>query len=166
MKSLQPILLVLLLLIAITSFFQCSSHNSKTTSKVKNQVEFQENLPIAITEVNFQNWASGLQEGGSGIHINIITTNTNTHVVLDSIYFRGLTAKIEPNKMNYFARLSRSNTTNALSHQPKSDNKFPFDLKENECIISYRLNRKIYYYKVDNLVEKQAQYYPKAPKDN
>lgn len=157
-KSLQPILLVLLLLMVIMSSFQCSSRKNKITTAVNNQIEFQLNPPIHITEVNFQNWASGLQEGGSGINIHILASNIDTTIVLDSIYFRGLKAKIVPHKMNFFARLIRPKV--------KSKYKFPFNLKENECVISYTQAHQSYYYKVYNLIEKQAQYYPKPPKDN
>ena len=42
-------------------------------------------------------------------------------------------------------------------------NIFPHQLESNECVISYYEKDKIKYLKLDSIIEKQAEYYPRRP---
>ena len=46
---------------------------------------------------------------------------------------------------------------------PANIKPFPFQLKENECVISYKEGNTIKYFKVMNLIEMPLQLYPSAP---
>jgi hypothetical protein len=48
---------------------------------------------------------------------------------------------------------------------PRLETEIPFDLKENQCVISYKNGEKTQYYKIENIVEKQPEHYPSVQPD-
>lgn len=152
----------------MTSFSQCSSAQ-----------KLQKEAPVVIGEAYFQKWVAGIKGGGSGINLFISTEDSSLeNIELDSIYFRGKSSKLEfkPNNPSLFVgRFSTgrnqkkdiimSDKPNAEygNELPKIKSKFPFELKENECVVSYKEGNKTKYFKIINVVEKQPQYYPSAP---
>ena len=46
---------------------------------------------------------------------------------------------------------------------PVIPKKIPFDLKPSECVISYRVNESIQYFKIENITEKRMISYPSPP---
>src|SRR5690606_41772555 len=82
MKLIKSSIFSIALLTIMTSFSQCSSSQ-----------KLQEKAPVTFGEVYFQRWNAGIQGGGSGINLFIPVMDTN--VVLDSVYFRGKSAKLE-----------------------------------------------------------------------
>ena len=165
MKTLKTILFSLLMLIVVASFSQCS-----TIKKLEKQA------PLNIGEVYCQKWISGVEGGGSGLNIFIPTRDTS--IELDSVYFRGKATKLETkpqNKSLYIGRfVSNVNQKKDLimSNEPYAEygNKMPiktqnipFELKENECVISYKAGKTIKYFKIGNIIEKELIPYPSAP---
>ena len=100
------------------------------------------------------------------------------NIQLDSVYFRGKAAKFEikPNNstlfIGRFSLAANQKKDIIMSNKPKAEygnelpklnTKIPFELKDNECVVSYNEGDKTKYFKIENVVEKQAQFYPSAP---
>ena len=163
---------ILLTLISALLILYCSS--SKEISKTHTLV-LQETPSFELGNIWFQKWVAGVQGGGSGIHFYMMVETNKNHVVFDSVYFRGLKAKLEVGKMGYIASFKtglnqkEDLVMDAESNQeygnkpPKPDNTFPFKLEDYECVLQYTEHGKTMYYKVTTVVEKQTEYYPSAP---
>ena len=135
-------------------FLQCSS-----VQKLQDSVSFK------IEQPYYQNWVAGVKNGGSGINIFIPVTNLKTNIALDSLYFRGHKVLLEtkPNNPNLFIGRILTEANQNEDFSPKTEAEIPFDLKENEAVIIYTENDKKKYYKIDNIKEKQTEYFPSAP---
>lgn len=151
----------------MASFAQCS-----TAQKL------QQEAPTQFGDVYYQKWTAGIQSGGSGINLFIPVKDLN--IELDSVYFRGNAAKLEVKSGEVIFYIGRFKTD---FNQPKDivmssdpneeygnqlDSKatvIPFDLKDDECVISYIKDDKTLYYKISNIQQKEPLYYPSAPPD-
>ena len=152
----------------MTSFSQCSSAQ-----------KLQKEAPVKFGNAYYQHWVAGVQGGGSGIILFIPTENSSLkNIQLDSVYFKGKASKLEfkPNNPSLFiGRFSTKGNQRKdviMSNKPyaeygnevpKEMTKIPFELKENECVVSYKEGDKTKYFKIENIVKKQPQYYPSAP---
>ena len=149
----------------MTSFLQCSSSQT-----------LQEKAPTTFGEVYFQRWNAGIQGGGSGINLFIPVVDTN--VVLDSVYFRGKSAKLETKPQNkslyiaYFKTELNQPKDIVMSNNPLDEYKnqlpiqkerIPFKLKDSECVVSYKDGSITKYFKIENITEKETINYPSAP---
>ena len=157
-----------IMIIIMTSFSQCSSAQ-----------KLQKEAPVKIGTVYYQHWVAGIQGGGSGINLFIQTEGTlKDNIQLDSVYFRGNSAKFEvkPNNstlfIGRFSLAANQKKDLIMSNKPKAEygnelpklkTKIPFELKENECVVSYKDGNKTKYFKIENVVGKQLQFYPSAP---
>ena len=135
-------------MVIMASFSQCSS-----------AYKLQKNAPKSLGESYFEQWVSGMAQGPSGINVFIKVEDDN--IQMDSVYFRGKGIKLvkdSSDNMLYVARFI-SKSTNKEDMMMSSDSKqeygnkapeipkkIPFDLKANECIVSYQLNGKTLYY--------------------
>lgn len=165
MKFIKRIFSLILLFIMMGSFSQCSSVKQLETK-----------APTHFGNVYFQKWVAGIEGGGSGINL-IIPVATNS-IVLDSVYFRNNSAKLELGTTNPKTYIGRFKTAlnqkkdMILSSDPKEEFKnkvpvtteiIPFELKDNECVVSYQEGNKTKYYKITGIVEKDMIPYPSAP---
>jgi len=145
----------------MVSFSQCSSAQ-----------KLQKNAPTALGNVYCQSWIAGVQGGGAGI--NIFIPIEDTSIVLDSVYFRGKAAKLATKPQNtklFIGRfMSDFNKPDDMSPEfgnkkdtPKVEEKIPFELKDNQCVVSYKDGDITKYFKVENVVEKASIPRPSAP---
>lgn len=148
---------------------------SSCTSAQKLQTE----SPINNAEVYFQKWVAGVKDGGSGIDLFIPLLNKlPKNVELDSVYFRGKSArleKVEAENILYVGRFKTSFNQKpdiVMSSDPNEEygnqlpileKKSPFELKDSECVVSYKDGNGTKYFKIENIIEKQPQYFPSAP---
>ena len=147
-------------------FSQCSSTK-----------ELQSEAPIAIGKVFYQKWIAGIEGGGSGLNIFIPVNDTS--IALDSVFFRGKAAKLETKSQDqslYIGRfISQFNKRRDLimssdsiaeygNKLPIVEQKIPFELQSNECVVSYIDGLKTKYFKINNVVEKASLHFPMAPK--
>lgn len=148
-------------------------------SRCSSQKKLQDKAPMSIGDVYCQSWVGGIQGAGSGINIFIpAETLADKDVVMDSVYFRGKKVKLETKPQNsklYIGRISTSfnKPKNIIMSSdgnaeygnklPEIPEKIPFDLKDNECVVSYKEGNKIKYFKIENVVEKMQQAFPSAP---
>ena len=164
----KAIVKILVFSIVSNSFVNCSSAQ-----------KLEEKLPFKIDEVYCQSWVAGIKGGGSGINIFIpVKGELSKTIQLDSVYFREKASKLEfkPNNPKLFIGrfLSSSNQRKDLimSSEPNAEYgnelpdplpEIPFDLRSDECVISYLESGKTYYYKIDKVSERKSIPYPTAP---
>jgi len=180
MKLLKIVSLSIFIFLTITSFSSCSctkdSNNQNTNPQISQKLE--EKVPFEMGDIHFQKWISGVQGGGSGIHMYITVLTNRSKVVFDSVYFRELKTKIQIGKMGYFASFKKVKNTKQdikMNNNPNAEygnkipdinSKFSFDLKDDECVISYIEKEETKYFKILGLIENPAENYPSASPNN
>jgi len=154
----------------MTSFSQCSS------SKNASVISLETTNPITFEKPYFQSWIAGIQGGGSGI--NLYLPSQDTTFKLDSAFFRGMKSKIQIINIGYISHfktdlnqrediiMSGEENAEYGNQFPVKITPFPFQLKENECVISYTEENKTKYFKIGNLFEEPLQPYPSAPQND
>lgn len=162
MKVIQRIILSLLSVM----FLQCSSAQKLQTE-----------APIKINRIEVQEWIAGIQGGGSGINMEIQVPE-KTAIELDSVFYKGLRAKVIPKRTDFVAKfISEVNQKRdiIMSNKPNAENgnelpviiqKSPFKLDKEECVISYKDAGKTKYFKYSKVIEKPRQDFPSAPPRN
>lgn len=165
MKSFKPLVYLVMIFISMSSITNCSSAQ-----------KLQKSAPADFGDVYFQKWTAGVRGGGSGI--NLFIPLKNKPMKLDSVYFRGKAAKLETKDsrpMVYIGRfttkfnqqsdiiLSSDMNEEAKNTLPVKTEKIPFELKSNECVVSYKAKDETKHYKITGIEEKAAQNYPSAP---
>lgn len=167
MKRNKPHIFICIASLFLMSFSQCSS--------TKN---LQKEVPLAFGEVYCQAWTGGVEAAGSGLNIVIPALESDSKISLDSVYFRGKVTILEQKQVNskttYIGRFrSKPPKDFVISNNPKEEygntidlpQNFPFDLKDNECVVSYKEANETKYYKITNVVEKPRNNYPSAPQN-
>jgi len=148
-------------IVTITSIFFLSCGSAKTI----NETDFQKKPPFKVVATTYSKWIGG-QPGVNGISIHISIDNPK--ISLDTVYFRNNSAKLKldksisnqvyvgsfvlPNKNKNFN--SDIDPKNEYGNQvPDISQKIPFDLKEDEAVISYLFKNKRTYFKISNIIE-------------
>lgn len=147
---------ILSFLIIIIGFSQCAS------------LKFEKKPPFKITNAVYKNWVGG-QPGVSGINVKI-TYSSAQKIQFDSIYFLNKAAKLEAKDVNkntevygyfYISSLNNdiildSDPTKEMNNPIPKIKNFPFELKENEAVISYTIKGNTKYYKIKSLVKQNS----------
>lgn len=156
---------ILSILAIIVSFSQCGSN------------KFVKNPPFSVQNATFNKWSGG-QPGVSGIALQIQLINAS-EITFDSLYFQQKRTKVEVSQkreitqlIGHFSTSKRKEKDLIIDADPKKEmnntppiiEKFPFQLKENEAIVSYKIGEKTVYYKIENLKEEQPKFFPSANK--
>lgn len=147
-----------------------------TVSNCASSQKLQDKAPLQIGGVYYQNWVAGVEGGGSGVNLFIPVISNKNNIKLDSVYFQGNVVKLEFKKDNLvvgrFLRPDNQKRDLIMSNEPYAEygnkipeltKKIPFNLNENQCVISYKEGNKIKYFKIDNIREKELLAYPSAP---
>ncbi|MCF6348142.1 MAG: hypothetical protein L3J20_07575 [Flavobacteriaceae bacterium] len=162
MKTLITITVSILIM---TIFTQCSSAQ-----------QFDKEAPFTISKAYYQDWVGGRQ-GSSGILITFeIASEISKDIVLDSLFFNYKICKLEARSFNKKYSITGNFSKNTyverniiMDVDPRKEmaNKvpdvtinFPFELSDNECIISYIIKEKRHYFKVTNLKKEKTIFYP------
>ena len=168
MKVIRKFIGLIMLMTIMASFSQCSSAK-----------KLQKETPKSIGEVFYQKWVSGVSQGASGLNIFIEVINDD--IKPDSVYFRGKAAKFEVkpnNKTLYIGRfineskevsdmVMHSDAKREYSNKaPNINTNIPFELNDNQCVISFISNNKTKYFKIDNIEERVSIDIPMSPKQN
>lgn len=160
----MKILKILSVLTIICSLSQCGSTNFETSP------------PFEINSAAYFSWVGG-QPGISGMNVKISYTS-DKNIQFDSIYFRKKIVKLEVNiSKNQKMIIGHFNTSSpnreiVLQLDPMKEMKneipeiknFPFELNENEAIISYRVSDKIKYFKIKTVKKGKRIFFPAALK--
>jgi hypothetical protein len=112
----------------------------------------------------FQAWIGGVKKGDSGVNVYLPNLNANKNVVLDSIYFRGIKGKLIEGRAMYTAQLQNPSPYERdmsieAAFKKEEKVKFPFELLNTECVISYLEDGVRKYLKISGLTEKEGVYY-------
>ncbi len=140
---------LILLLSTIFGFAQC------------NTLKLADNPPFKITSSTYNNW-TGVKPGISGIKVNI-GYQSEDKIIFDKIYFHNKIARIETRIIKerkyiigYFNTSIREydvfiENENTPENEIVNTADFPFKLKENEAVISFKKGDKTKYYKVTGI---------------
>ena len=142
-------------------------------SNCANSKNIQEQAPVDLEQAYYTTWVGGTKGAGSGLNLYIPVKETqDVDIQLDSVYFRGKRAELQtkPEDENlyigYFRTADNYNKAPDLimssdpreeygNQLPKRMEDVPFDLEENEAVISFRKNGKKGYYKIEVVEQKQ-----------
>jgi hypothetical protein len=157
MKTLKTLMALLI----IVSFTNCGG------------TKFTKNPPFIITSATYNHWVGGVP-GVSGTNVRISYT-AESSVVFDSIYFLKRSLKLEQREskgtkliMGYFKNNDPSLKADYILHvivekemrnKPPVLNNFPFELKENEVVISYKEGGRTKYFKIKSLKSVQSEFF-------
>ena len=133
-----------------------------------------QNTPFTVKNSYCQKWVAGIKEGGSGLNIYAIINDISEGVTLKEFYFRGKSVDVKTSKdpifkgyykndINKGVIMDNNSIIEAANTPPKIS---PFKLENNEAILSYDYNNKVYYHKILNIEEKQTIAYPSMAPDN
>jgi hypothetical protein len=138
--------------------------------------QFDKNPPFTISKAYYQDWFGG-QPGSKGTFVQIeLSGAISKDIVFDSVFFKDKATKLELNKATSiqvlkgnFISISHKDRNIVMHSDPKEEmvNKArgatgqnPFEISDNECVISYLIKKKKHYYKVENLKKEKPIYYP------
>ena len=137
-------------------------------------MQFDTHPPFKVTKATYNNWVGG-QPGVKGINVFVRYT-AKQNIEFDSMYFHGRITKIEINEKKgvkfivgrYNTATKKDNEDIILHSDSKKEvgnkipatNTFPFELKENEAVISYQEKDKTKYYKIENIKQTKTDFYP------
>lgn len=164
----QFVLYFVLAIIGVLTVTQC------TCSKPV----FKQNPPFSISNSHYQDWVGGIPGvSGTLVHINLLTIEEDVRP--DSLFFRQRKVKIDSKTAetgflwvaNFRTNLPRdinmhSDPQEEYGNTAPSKEVFPFELTENEAVISYYLNEKHLYYKITDLQKKETQFFPSTKPKN
>ena len=161
----MKIIKILSILVILVSFSQCG-----VSTLVKN--------PTLKVEKAFYNKWFGGQPGVSGTKVEIHLKDAS-EVIFVALYFQGKRTKVEVSQIEKFTRIiahfstsKRKNrtlildadATKELENTLPSLEEFPFQLKENEAMLSYKNDNKIVYFKIENIKKTQSIPFPSMNK--
>lgn len=169
MKLQSLIVVSVFSLLLSLSFTQCSS--AQKSFKISETFEVIKN---DNPKVYYRHWVAGVRGGGSGTNVFIHESILEGKAV-DSIYFQNKVEKlILPYKTNEFFTANFRRNLNQLKNPVFETDEvkvvgtknmsFPFELTDNEAVISYFEKDELRYLKIRNLVKEESLAYPSAPR--
>jgi hypothetical protein len=139
------------------SFSQCAS-----TAKLEDKA------PLEFGDVYYKEWSNPARYTGSGLNLFIPITSNTGNIILDSIYFKDKQVKLEFVNDTLFVGRFETDKNKPLdivmsseplaeygNKAPKLSEKLPFELKGDECVISYKAGKKTKFFKISNIIKKQ-----------
>ena len=153
------------ILILALSFSQCASIKMDTQP------------PFKVENASYSHITGGLP-GNSVLNLMIEFTSVGT-VNFKKVYFQNkIVEAVVENKQgkNYIAARYKTSTNQdkkdlVLSSNAKTEfgntanetkEKFPFELKESEAVVTYKIGEKIHYYKIENVKKEKQVFMPSA----
>lgn len=159
----------LIFLFFIFYFSSCKINNNLIASH--RTIPFEFSKPPYV-----QDWIAGVRGGGSGVNIHIPVKDL-LNTTPDSIYFRGKSTKaffINDNIIGRFPSEVNQFEGETLSKHKLIEIKNDFNLttrsrflnltlRDNECILTYRMRNRLYYHKISSLLQLDAIPYSSPP---
>lgn len=135
-------------------------------SKCSNSPELVEKPPFKTGEVGSEDWVSEKGETGTNLFIPIVD---GKDITLNKVYFRGRIVKLERIKrdsylvfIGKFKNNPQEERDFTMHADPKKEagnkppipkKEMPFELKENEAVVSFTEGEEEKYYKIENIKE-------------
>ena len=124
-------------------------------------------IPFSIVKSYNQKWISGVQGGGSGEDLYLEINQISEGVQLKKLYFRNKITEVKKSKESIYVGHFKTNEIGFVEDNARqnevinlSPSEFPFQLKDNEGVLSYQYGHKIYHHKIANIIEKEVMLYP------
>ncbi len=171
MMRIKAIIFSTVMFCLMASFSQCS-----------NAQKLEQKAPLEFGEVYYQKKAQAVKDLESMFTLYIpIKGEYNNNIEPDSVYFKGKSAKLLVSTQNqnlFYGRfitkpvytediiLSSDMNEEHQNKLPKTESKIPFELKNSECVISYKQDGGVKYYKISNIKEKRLADVPMSPRNN
>lgn len=155
MKKIKKATYAIVFAVICASTFQCASNKEIATT-------FEQEAPFTVKPVVFQEWYAGIKVGGTGINVFLPISDVKGNIVFDEVYFRNLRGKLIKKEDNYIAVLKNPSRLYTFKKAEKPAD-YPFDLKDNECVVSYIQNGQTKYHKIITLNEVAGTYYEDGP---
>lgn len=158
--TMKQIITLCLISIVMMNFSQCGSAK-----------KLQEEASLKIGDVYYKNWISGVKGGGAGFNLYIPIISNPKNIKLDSAFFKGKQVKLTKkdtffigrfkSKINRKPDIIMSNDPYAEygNKVPEITQKTPFELNDDECIVSYEEAEKTIYIKIGNILKKESETY-------
>ena len=149
------------------------------------QKQFEKNPPFVVSDPTVQTIAAGREEGGVFTELSFRWTAGDPQgIEPDSLYFRGrvlkpvladtetgvvLTARYPTVTLEKPDLIMHADSLREVGNQPPAPlpegHAFPFDLKRDEAVLSYRLKAEpgLRYYRITGIVEKPVRALPGRP---
>lgn len=147
-------------------FSQCKSTSESV--KIEKTIRIENNK---TQQVYSQNWVAGVRGGGSGLNL-VLSKSFLKEIVPIEVYFRNKITSVEEKQYDFVAyykgTLNQLKDINEEVENPIiiSSEAFPFDLEDNEAIISYLNNGETIYLKISNISQKESIAYPSTRPQN
>lgn len=137
-----------------------------------NGKKVQEQTSVHIGQPFYTTWSGGVRTAGSGLNLYIpVDPSLVGELELDSVYFRGRKAKLEAARegekedyalyVAYFRTAEKEKAPDLVMHRdPKQEygnrapeiiRDFPFELEEDEAMLTYKKDGKTGYYRVSGI---------------
>ncbi|WP_439129498.1 hypothetical protein [Polaribacter sp.] len=135
--------------------------------------KFVKNPSFKVEKATYNKWSGG-QPGVSGIKLELQLVNA-LQIEFDSLYFQNKKTKVETRQINnmlqvtgHFSTSIRKNKdlildadpTKELKNSPPLLQNFPFKLKDNEAVLSFKKNNKTHYFKIEEIKETPPSFFP------
>lgn len=165
MNSIKKIISFGYLSLLLVIFYSCGSGNTTDS-----YLSLEQYPPFTVAAGSYQPWVAGTPEGGSGMTVFIDFRTIQEGVIFKELYFRGKKTTIVASPavrvqyVGYFKNepkrdiLMDSNPILEAANTPP--NKIPFQLNDDDAVLSYEFNGKTNYFKIENLEGKEPLAYP------
>lgn len=124
-------------------------------------------IPFSIVKSYNQKWTSGVQGGESGEDLYLEINQISEGVQLKKLYFRNKITEVKKSKESLNVGHFKTNKIRFVGDNAKQNEvinsssiEFPFQLKDNEGVLSYQYGHKIHHHKIANIIEKEVMAYP------
>jgi len=155
MKKLKKATYAILFALTLSLVYQCGSSKVAT-------VNFEDQPPFTIKPIVFQEWYAGIKVGGTGINLFVPISDVESGVVFEEVYFRNLKGKLVKKENKHIAVLNNPSRHYTFKVADKPED-YPFNLSDNECVISYIENGITKYHKISVFNEVAGTYYENGP---
>jgi len=141
-------------------FFNCGGVQNSS------RIKLEDNPPFTISEATYQDWVAGVQGAGSGTNVTIMVASMEPGVNIKQLYFHQDIVPVQAiaGKDNMYTASLKTDLNQGgdteMNIDPKQEakntppTKIPFELGENEAVVSYEYQGETAYYKVENMVRK------------
>ena len=158
--------------LSCTSLLLFSFSNCGSSSATSSKSVFQPDPPFTLTQGSYQEWTAGTQQGGSGTNIILTFEKLSQDVIPQQFYFQNQIGEIvtrNDNRTQFFVNYKKpgkpdiimdGDATQEAQNTPPV--KFPFDLKEDEAVMSYLDHDVVLFYKIPSLDRKEPVFYPSS----
>ena len=171
MYKVRYIMSVLGLTLLVLGLSNCNTSKTNNSSYSLNQ-----NPPFTILESYYHDWISGVQGAGSGTILFISFSDLNKRTKIEDFFFRNQIVKAKKDQGNSFLFIGYFKNDNnkdiimdadiIKEAQNTPPEKIPFQLEENEAVISYTYKGAVQYYKISNIIKDEVIAFPEAKPKN